>query len=33
MNREQWKQYLAVEGTYLIDCDDANIMGLTPFAN
>ncbi len=33
INREGWKEYLAVEGTYLIDCDDSRVLGLTPFVN
>ena len=31
--QDAWKAYLAVEGTYLIDCDDSRVLGLTPFAN
>lgn len=32
-NQESWEQYLSVEGTYLIDCDDSRVLGLTPFVN
>lgn len=30
---EEWNAYLSVEGTYLIDCNDSVVLGLTPFAN
>ncbi|MDE6220063.1 MAG: hypothetical protein K2G51_06505, partial [Lachnospiraceae bacterium] len=33
LNAEAWKAYLSVEETYLIDCDDSRVLGLTPFAN
>lgn len=33
LNSEQWQDYLSVEGTYVIDCDDSTVLGLTPFAN
>lgn len=33
MNGEEWIEYLSGEGTYLIDCDDSRVLGLTPFAN
>lgn len=32
-NKEGWKEYLSVENTYLIDCDDSRVLGLTPFVN
>lgn len=32
-NRADWQEYLAVPGTYIIDCDDSSILGLTPFVN
>lgn len=32
-NRASWQEYLAVPGTYIIDCDDSSILGLTPFVN
>lgn len=31
-NREGWKNYLA-EDTYIVDCDDLGVLGMTPFAN
>ena len=33
MDQESWYNYLSVDGTYLIDCDDSIVLGLTPFAN
>ena len=32
-NKADWQEYLAVPGTYIIDCDDSSILGLTPFVN
>ena len=32
-NHDEWKEYLAEKGTYLIDCDDSRVFGLTQFAN
>ena len=32
-NRESWEEYLSVENTYLIDCNDSRVLGLTPFVN
>ena len=32
-NQDSWKKYLSQKGTYLIDCDDSRVLGLTPFAN
>lgn len=32
-NAEEWNAYLSAEGTYLIDCNDSRVLGLTPFAN
>lgn len=33
LNKEEWRNYLSVDGTYIIDCDDSSLLGLTPFAN
>lgn len=33
MNADEWYEYLSVEGTYVIDCDDSRVLGLTPFSN
>lgn len=32
-NQDEWYEYLMQEGTYIIDCDDMNVLGLTPFSN
>lgn len=31
-NREGWRNYLT-EDTYIVDCDDLGVLGMTPFAN
>ena len=33
MNADTWYEYLSAEGTYVIDCDDSRVLGLTPFTN
>lgn len=33
MNADTWYEYLSAEGTYVIDCDDSRVLGLTPFSN
>ncbi len=33
MNADTWYEYLSTEGTYVIDCDDSRVLGLTPFSN
>lgn len=33
LDSEKWQDYLSVEGTYVIDCDDSTVLGLTPFTN
>lgn len=33
MNADEWHEYLFVKGTYVIDCDDSRVLGLTPFTN
>lgn len=30
---DEWFEYLSMEDTYIIDCDDVSVLGLTPFAN
>ncbi len=32
-SRERWSEYLSAPNTYVIDCDDSKLLGLTPFAN
>ena len=33
MTQDMWYEYITRENTYLIDCSDASILGMTPFAN
>lgn len=33
MNADTWYEYLSAEGTYVIDCDDSRVLGLTLFSN
>lgn len=33
MNQDGWYEYISRDNTYLIDCSDASILGMTPFAN
>lgn len=32
-NTDDWENYLDVPGTYIIDCNDSSVLGLTPFSN
>lgn len=32
-SQEEWLSYIAPDDTYIIDCDDSNVLGLTQFAN
>ena len=33
MDQDGWYEYISGGNTYLIDCSDAAILGITPFAN
>ncbi len=33
LTQSQWSNYISKQGTYIIDCDDAAVLGMTPFSN
>lgn len=32
-NDDWWIEYLTQDGAYIVDCDDINLLGMTPFSN
>ena len=33
LTQSQWNSYISKQGTYIIDCSDAAVLGMTPFSN